>query len=66
MSVTAEKWGFCFKEGYEIVMFSTSFRPAVGPTPARIYWTLCALPRAVRRPGPEPDHSRPSNINDEN
>jgi hypothetical protein len=42
-------------------VFSTSSRPALGPTQRPIQWVTGALSPEVKRPGREADHSPPSN-----
>jgi hypothetical protein len=41
-------------------LFSTSSRPALGPTPPPIQWVPGALSREVKRQGREADHSPPT------
>jgi len=42
-------------------LFTTAFRPALGPTQPPIQWTQEALIPGVKRPGREADHSHPYN-----
>jgi hypothetical protein len=42
-------------------LFSTSFRPALGPTQPLIQWVLVALSPGVKQLGHEADHSPPTN-----
>jgi hypothetical protein len=53
-------------EGFESwsgqkVLFSTTFRPALGPTQPFLRWAPGTLSPWVKRPGREADHSPPSN-----
>jgi hypothetical protein len=41
-------------------IFSTSSRPALGPTQPPIQWVPGALSPSVKRPGREADHSPPA------
>jgi hypothetical protein len=41
-------------------LFSTSSRPALGPTQPPIQWVMGALSPGVKRPGREADHSPPT------
>jgi hypothetical protein len=41
-------------------IFSTSFRPALGPTQPRIEWVSGVLSPGVKRPGREAHHSPPT------
>jgi hypothetical protein len=43
-----------------IFLFTTAFRPALGPTQSPILWVQGALSVGVNRPGREADHSPPS------
>jgi hypothetical protein len=45
----------------KIFVFSTAFRPALGPTQTTIQWVLGALSTGVKRPAREANHSPPSN-----
>jgi hypothetical protein len=42
------------------VLFSTSSRPALGPTQPPVQWAPGALSPDVKRPGRETDHSPPT------
>jgi hypothetical protein len=44
----------------EIFLFSTSFRPVLGPTHRPIQWVPRALSPEIRWPGREADHSPPT------
>jgi hypothetical protein len=52
--------GFDFRQGQEIFLFSTVFRPALGPTQLPIRWLPGTLSQEVKRPGNEADHFFPS------
>jgi hypothetical protein len=41
-------------------LFSTSFRPALGPTQPPIQWVPRALSPGIKRQGHESDHSSPA------
>jgi hypothetical protein len=47
--------------GSRIFLFSTSHRPALGPTQSAIQWVPGALSPGLKRPGREADHSPPTN-----
>jgi hypothetical protein len=55
-------WRPCFdsQQGQEICLFSTAFRPALGPTQPHNQWVTGTLSPAVKRPGPEAGNSPPS------
>jgi hypothetical protein len=44
---------------FKNLLFSTSFRPALGPIPSPIQWVTEAHCLAVKRPEREADHSSP-------
>jgi hypothetical protein len=52
--------GFHSQQGQEIFLFSTLFRPALGPTQPPIRCLPEAFSAGVKRPGREDDHSPPS------
>jgi hypothetical protein len=43
-----------------ILLFTTEYRPALGPTQPPIQWVRGALSLRVKRPGREADHSPPN------
>jgi hypothetical protein len=47
-------------------LFTTTFRPALGPTQPPIQWAPGALPLGVKRPGRDVDHSPPFSAKVEN
>jgi hypothetical protein len=49
---TTEEWGFDSRQGQDIFLFSTAFRPAMEPTQHQIQWSL-----RIKRPGNEADHA---------
>jgi hypothetical protein len=51
---------FDSQRGLGIFLFSTAFRPALGPTQPPIQWVPGALSLGVKRPGSVADHSLPS------
>jgi len=51
---------FGSRRGLGIFLFTTSSRPALGPTHTPIRWVPVALYLGVKRPGREADHSPPS------
>jgi hypothetical protein len=46
----------------EIFIFAKASRPSLGPTQPPIQWVPGALSLEIKRPGPEADHSPPSNV----
>jgi hypothetical protein len=52
--------GVRVKVPVEAEIFSTSSRPALGPTQPSIQWVTGALPLVVKRMGREADHSPPN------
>jgi hypothetical protein len=52
--------GFGFREGMGIFLFTTAFRPALGPTQPPIQWVPAALSFRLKWPDREVDHSPPS------
>jgi hypothetical protein len=62
---TITGWPICVLEfdsrrGLGIFLFTTAFRPALGPTQPPIQWVPGALSLGVKRPGRQADHSPPS------
>jgi hypothetical protein len=53
--------GFDFRQGQEILLYSTASRPTRWSTQAPIQWALGAISPGVKRQGREADHSPPSN-----
>jgi hypothetical protein len=49
--------GFESRRGLGILLFTTAFRPTLGPTQRPIQWVSGAL--SLERPGREADHSPP-------
>jgi hypothetical protein len=58
--LTAEELGFDSGQGQEIVLFSTTFRPALGLTQSPLQWVEGAASPGIKRTGCEADHSLPS------
>jgi hypothetical protein len=52
--------GFVSRQGLGIFLFTTSSRPALGPTQPPIQWALEAFSLGVKWQGREADHSPPS------
>jgi hypothetical protein len=52
--------GFDYRQVLGIFLFTTTSRPALGPTQPPIQWVPGALSLGVKRPGCEADHSPPS------
>jgi hypothetical protein len=48
------------RQGLGIFLFTTSSRPALGPTQPPVKWIPGTLSVGVKRPGRETDHSPPS------
>jgi hypothetical protein len=55
----AERPGFESRQGLEIFLFTTAFRPALRPTEPPIQWVPGVLSLGVKRPGREADKSTP-------
>jgi hypothetical protein len=51
MGYGLDDWGFESRQGLEIFLFSTVFRPAVGPTQPLIHWVSRALSLGRNRRG---------------
>jgi hypothetical protein len=49
--------GFESRQGLGILLFTTAYRSALGPTQPPIQWLRVALSLGVKRPGREADHS---------
>jgi hypothetical protein len=47
-------------------LYSTAFRPTLGPTKSHIQWVPGNLSQGVKRPEREADHSLPSRAEDKN
>jgi hypothetical protein len=54
------EFGFDFWQKQEISHFFVETRPSLGPTQPPIEWVQEQLSPGVKRPGPEFDHSLPS------
>jgi hypothetical protein len=54
--------GFDFRRGLGIFLFSTVFRPALGPTQPPIQWVPGAPSLEVNQPQREANHSPPSSV----
>jgi hypothetical protein len=52
--------GFDFRQGREILLYSSASRPALGPTQPPIQRVPGVLSPVVKRPGYEANHSPPS------
>jgi hypothetical protein len=53
--------GWCSNPGKgNIFLFSTAFRPALGPTQPPIQWVPMAISPGVKRPGLVAEHSPPT------
>jgi hypothetical protein len=50
------------RQGLGIFLFTTTSRPALGPTQPSIQWAPDVLSLGVKRSGREADHSPPSNV----
>jgi hypothetical protein len=44
-------------QSWDIFLFATAFRPALGPTKPPTQWVLVIFTSRVRRPGREANHS---------
>jgi hypothetical protein len=60
LSYGLDDWGLESREGLEIFLFTTAFRPALRPTQPPIKVIPGTLSLGVKRTGREADHSPPS------
>jgi hypothetical protein len=58
--------GFDFRQGQEILLYSTASKPALGPTRPPIQLVLGVLSPAVKRLWREADYSPPSSVKGKN
>jgi hypothetical protein len=56
-----DDWGFESRQVLRIFLFTTTSRPALGPTQPPTQWVPGALSLEVKRPGSEANHSLSSN-----
>jgi hypothetical protein len=49
--------GFSSRQGHEIYLYFTAFRPALGPIQLPINWVQEPLSPRIEQPGHEADHS---------